>query len=345
MRLIVVLLLTFFCRAAYAVDVSIGVYYFPGWKSEAAWEKIIPYPERKPLLGWYKEGEDSVMGQQLDWMATYGIDFVVFDWYWRKDKVAESHAIEAFKRNAQSAVKYSILWANHDADLLGLNEIDRVAEYWIDNYFNDKRFLAVDGKPVVVILAPRNLEMSAKKAGYTTSDLLERVRSLAKKRNLGGVYFIAASHAIESVVQDLSRSGYDAVTAYNYHFGLSGVYRQDSPPQASHSFQELSDGYSTTWDWFARRSPLPYWLPVTAGWDKRPWGGSADPSHDRSEATNLEFGEHLQNAKAMISKGGGLISSHLVVCCWNEFGEGSYIEPTQGRGFSFLEKIRRVKLH
>jgi hypothetical protein len=31
-----------------------------------------------------------------------------------------------------------------------------------------------------------------------------------------------------------------------------------------------------------------------------------------------------------------------VICCWNEFGEGSYIEPTQKNGFSYLEKIKKV---
>lgn len=28
--------------------------------------------------------------------------------------------------------------------------------------------------------------------------------------------------------------------------------------------------------------------------------------------------------------------------CWNEFGEGHYIEPTRGYGYAYLEVIREV---
>ncbi len=31
-----------------------------------------------------------------------------------------------------------------------------------------------------------------------------------------------------------------------------------------------------------------------------------------------------------------------VICCWNEFGEGSIIEPTRQGGFARLEQIRAV---
>jgi hypothetical protein len=31
-----------------------------------------------------------------------------------------------------------------------------------------------------------------------------------------------------------------------------------------------------------------------------------------------------------------------IFCCWNEFGEGHYIEPTRGNGFSYLDAIRDV---
>ena len=31
-----------------------------------------------------------------------------------------------------------------------------------------------------------------------------------------------------------------------------------------------------------------------------------------------------------------------VVCCWNEFGEGSYIEPTKEMGAAVVERLGRV---
>ncbi|HGV3494408.1 TPA: hypothetical protein ACNGYJ_005928, partial [Klebsiella quasipneumoniae subsp. quasipneumoniae] len=62
---IILLLLSVKC---YGVEV--GVYYYPGWKKPGidAWEPIRKYPERMPLLGWYREGEDKIIQQQLSWM-------------------------------------------------------------------------------------------------------------------------------------------------------------------------------------------------------------------------------------------------------------------------------------
>ena len=36
----------------------------------------------------------------------------------------------------------------------------------------------------------------------------------------------------------------------------------------------------------------------------------------------------------------GPATNTLVFCCWNEFGEGHYIEPTRGYGFDYLDVIR-----
>jgi hypothetical protein len=31
-----------------------------------------------------------------------------------------------------------------------------------------------------------------------------------------------------------------------------------------------------------------------------------------------------------------------MICCWNEYLEGNYIEPTEGHGFRYLEAIKEV---
>ena len=31
-----------------------------------------------------------------------------------------------------------------------------------------------------------------------------------------------------------------------------------------------------------------------------------------------------------------------IICCWNEYGEGSYIEPTKAFGMQYLERVKKV---
>lgn len=81
---------------------------------------------------------------------------------------------------------------------------------------------------------------------------------------------------------------------------------------------------------------------MTSGWDKRPRGGSKAPLHDDSRSTPGEFRNHLLAARAVIDKYPTLTRRMGVICCWNEYGEGSFIEPTKVDGMKYLEQIRGV---
>jgi hypothetical protein len=83
-------------------------------------------------------------------------------------------------------------------------------------------------------------------------------------------------------------------------------------------------------------------VPVTSGWDKRPWGGSPDKMHDQSYSTPREFKEHLESARSVLNRFPGETLRTVVICCWNEFGEGSYIEPTEKWGFQYLQQVKNV---
>ncbi|MFX9077399.1 glycoside hydrolase family 99-like domain-containing protein, partial [Acinetobacter baumannii] len=75
---------------------------------------------------------------------------------------------------------------------------------------------------------------------------------------------------------------------------------------------------------------------MTSGWDKRPWGGSSDSDHDNSMGTADQFEQHLIAAKKRMDQFPAQTLKTGIICCWNEFGEGSFIEPTQQNGFDFL---------
>lgn len=62
-------------------------------------------------------------------------------------------------------------------------------------------------------------------------------------------------------------NSYDAVSAYNYHIGISNGI----PKKNSYSYQELIAGYKYTWNKILSDSDLPYIIPVSSGWDRRPW--------------------------------------------------------------------------
>jgi hypothetical protein len=321
---------------AHAEGYQIGVYYFPGWKdgqvgapSSQPWKPIKAFPEREPLLGWYDEGSKDVMGQQLNWMQKHGISFLVFDWYWNGNRPLLDHALKAyFSARNRATVPFSLLWANHGSNPNSRLDFESMVAFWIDNYFKRPEYFTLDGKPVVFVFSHGQLAKRAAEMGTTVPKLLADAEDIARSRALKGIYFVGSTHW----EPDLRQSGYSALSAYNYP-GLD---------KESESYGELDRDYRKIWQKVGANSGIPYLVPMTQGWDKRPWGGSRDPRHDNSGSTPQEFEEHLRAARLFMDTHSDRTKRVGVICCWNEFGEGSFVEPTKIHGFQYLERIKRV---
>lgn len=327
---------------------DVGVYYFPGWRDAPPlvkahpWNLIMRFPDRKPLLGWYEDGDPVVAAQHLRWMHDVGINFVIYDWYWLNDSgVALDHALKAYLQSPERRmVKFALLWANHSGVPSSTSQFEEVVRYWVRHYFVHKSYYRVGGKPVVFVFSPSFLDRDARQFGSTSQQLLVRAREIALSEGISGIYFVACTQAVASQVQiALPRDGYNAVSAYNYHFGLSG---KEDGRALSASYDELQDGYAESWRWIVTNSTLPYFVPVTVGWDKRAWGGSSQASHDLSFSTPMAFRGHLLRARALIDEYPARTNKTVVICCWNEFGEGSFIEPTEKYLDAYLKQVKAV---
>lgn len=344
------MLATLLCgTAAQAADYSIGVYYFPGWKDNQIggpytqpWEKIKPYAEREPMLGWYQEGDVPTMQQQLGWMNKYGIDYVIFDWYWGKDnKSMMDSALNAYLRAPdRHGVKFALMWSNHTTYIFSKVQMETLFKFWAQRYMFRPDYLKLDGKPVVYIFAAEVLNKNAEAIGMTPAELIAMGDQIFKQEGLPGLSVIAGAGAGIPGFDYSPKAGYVGYSAYNYHIG-PGV-RFAGGRALSHSYAELDQVYRGQWSWMMERASGTFVVPMTSGWDKRPWGGSQDKDHDESISTGAEFESHLRAARSLMDKAPDKTRKMGVVCCWNEYGEGSFIEPTKQNGFLYLEKIQKV---
>jgi hypothetical protein len=334
---------------AAAQDYKIGVYYFPGWKDNVPgavyplpWEKIKPFPEREPLLGWYTEGENAVMEQHLQWMRDYGIKFVAFDWYWiEANKPYLNHALDAYlQADNREHVHFALLWANHSPTRVpvSLEQWAILVRHWVGQYLRREEYFRLNGQPVVFVFDPERLENNARKLGSSSRELLATAQTIAREAGLPGIYFVCVNQANGPLASGQSAAmGYSALSAYNLHAAaVRNPFRR-----LSQSYAELDNVYRMDWEWMGANATLPYIVPMSSGWDMRPWGGSEDPLHDNSVGTPESFEEHLRAARDVMDKQPEAPKVG-VICCWNEFGEGSYIEPTKKWQFRYLEKVKSV---
>lgn len=351
-RVTLLLLLALCCAPLQARALELGAYYFPGWHSKSAYWNDLKglagsrspgraWPEREPLLGHYPEEEQWVAEQHIEWAAGYGLSFFAYDWYWDGQGVYLNHALERYlsARN-KSKLKFSLLWANHYGVPANLGQFSAMVDYWIEHYFKDAMYLRVDGKPVVFIFSPQALRDDAARFGRSTRELFELARAKALAKGLPGIYFVGSAPANSYWVKDyLPGNGYDAISAYNYRSGgFQGAYQGNEP--VATSYAELTQGYRDQWQWMLKNSPLPYFVPMSAGWDRRPWGSNS--SQDRCSSTPQSFREMLVAARKVLEQNLGKTKGIGIIYAWNELGEGGYIEPTKKWRFQYLEAIKDV---
>lgn len=324
---------------------TIGVLYFPGWTSNLPghpypqpWQPIKNFPERKPLLGWYSEGSLDVARSHMTWMRDYGVDFVTYSWYWDGKNPAFAHAIDAYRALPNDKPRFAVMWANHATQPTSGVFFYSMVRFWIENYFKDPKYLRINGMPVAFIMLGGRLDEKARAFGSSADELLAKANQMAIVSGLPGIYFVGGGGILRD--KDGGPKGFSAYFNYNLHSGpgnkISGENRM------SRNYSELDQAYQEYWKLYSSNSNAPFITPLTAGWDKRPWGGSADPLHDNSSPRDGDFEKHLVAARDFLASSPHRSLNMALICCWNEFGEGSYIEPTQGIGFSKLRAIRNT---
>jgi hypothetical protein len=119
--------------------------------------------------------------------------------------------------------------------------------------------------------------------------------------------------------------------------------------QLQTDYNTARDGYLAYWDKAATMYGVPYFPNITMGWDPSPRCFQGDKFGDFgypftntiSGNTPERFRDALEIAKQRLlaQKSGPKI---LTINCWNEWTEGSYLEPDTVHGLKYLEAIRDV---
>jgi hypothetical protein len=171
--------------------------------------------------------------------------------------------------------------------------------------------------------------------------VLDGLREKAQAKGLPGVY-VAAVHGGEAAV--IHRLGIDGVTGY--HYSGAGGNRPESRRLGDRTVQDLLEDYPTQtipghvrlWEQLAAAYGKDYLLATTPMQNWEPTFRSAGPVMQRQ--TPDAFREMLRRARSLIEARG--LRRFVNVEAWNEWLEGSYMEPSTQWGYEYLNAIRDV---
>jgi hypothetical protein len=321
-----------------ASDYEIGALYFPGWPSLDRWAPIWrTAPERKPVLGWYDEGNPECVDWQIKWAVENGLSYFLVDWYWDRGGMHLDHWVNAFqKARHKSYLKWAMMWANHNPPGSHSEEDQRkVTQFWLDHYFGTPEYYRINDLPVVMVWSPAGMNRDLEGKGGVKR-LLEISREMAFKAGYKGIWFIAMKWPEASTeakdVQWLADAGFDMTSIYHYmhHGGKAENWRY-------FPFDLVADSSLPYWRARQQTGILPFLPNLATGWDARPWhGDKGRVIHGRTVA---HFRRICEDAKRFAGESG---VRRLVLAPLNEWGEGSYAEPCREFGFGMYEAVRDV---
>lgn len=345
---------------AVASDHCVGAYLFPGWETRRQWQTIPLHPQ----LGTYDQAKPAVAEWQIKWAAEHGISFFAFDWYWRLGEEKLNSALDAFlrARNA-SALRFCLHACNesyfkaapqgrcgnyfdwgleweldspqdflHD---LSADDFTRQFSHIAERYFSHPSYLFLEGKPVFVQYRA-NLIMRAFGIPGTRA-IVAQVRRLLKDRGFD-LYLVAGGSCIHpDYVAQVKDAGFDAITGYNYIWTKATIQAHNGGQIMRGTYDDAVIGSEETWQRFRRicdAHGLDFIPPLCPGFDNSPWNGSVVITGNTPD----KFKQMCERVKPYAQPGHRM----LLIEAWNEWGEGSALEPTQEWGFEHLDVIRET---
>ena len=314
---------------------------------------------RKPLWGYVNEADPFVMEMQIEAAVSHGVNTFIYDWYWYDNQPFLEQCLDNgfLKARNNHKMKFYIMWANHTANTLwDTRTADDLFTVWdgavnreifnnivhrtIEKYFKHPSYYKIDGKPVYMLFDLENLvrglggveetwraldyfREETVKAGFPGLELHLTIRSRE--------YMATMLDDKTDILTFINKTGFDGVTHYQYY----DFAKYNKP------YTEILEHVKEEWAYIKENINAVYYPHVSVGWDANPRYKRLHPRlYTENTPENVQKGFEL--AKAYVDEGNGLKAPLIVVNAWNEWTEGSYLEPDDLNGYGYLEAIKKV---
>ncbi|MHB8687234.1 MAG: glycoside hydrolase family 99-like domain-containing protein [Candidatus Dormibacteraceae bacterium] len=287
-----------------------------------------------------------------------GIDAFLVDWYWY-DGPFLNRPLDQVLLGLETPLSFALMWANHDwqdvfpaphgvplkllapavVDSVGFSQVTQIV---IDRYMSSSRYWRVDGAAYFSIFEIDNLVdwlggINAARSAF------DDFRARAAAAGIGKLHLAAITTKFTPNGEghrNLEALGIDSINHYNWssQFGSDPIVPYRSWRQSA----------EREWDTAAATYPVPSAPNVSVGWDCTPRTPPSEPVRVEvwpyqpvvidNNPQELELAvRHALEWLAARSE-----PSYLTINAWNEWTEGSVLEPNDQWGSAQLKAVKRA---
>ena len=312
------------------------------------------YMPREPLNdNYYCLLDKSTFEWQINLAKEYGIYGFCFYHYWfGEDTILMKKPMELYLNNQDLDLPFCISWANETWSRRwnGSDQDNGTQETWIRHFeylldfFKDKRYIKVDGKPLFVLYKPEIFP--------DYKEMFKLWDTLAKKNGLPGITF-AVQGAVWNNILDVDDSfvdyrimyepGYTACQSKDkkgLRFRISTRILKELTKMSSGIKVNCLKPYGETClNIVNRKVDSDKMIPgFFVNWDNTPRKGDAADSYIGSNPKVYE-----KYLSLLIKKAREEYKKDIIfINAWNEWAESCYLEPDKKFGYGYLEATKRA---
>nr|WP_197486675.1 glycoside hydrolase family 99-like domain-containing protein [Mucilaginibacter sp. L294] len=368
-------------RAQQANHYDVAAYVWPAYQPDARfkdigvfkdgkgeWESIYKakpkFPGDKqpevPLWGYVNEADPKVMEKKIDAAVSHGVNVFIYDWYWYDGKPFLENGINKGFLGAKNRnkMKFYLMWANHDHSAYLDNTTDDKSKiYWhggidrptfntmiahiIKDYFKQPNYYKINGEPVISIY---ELATFVKGLGGITKakEALDYFTQKTKEAgfpglHVQGILWGELPSNLSGVPGDTTVTQNNTVAALNLK-SLTNYQWVHYVPLTR--YDKWGEKGIARWDKFSKEFTVPYFPQVSISWDNNP----RFPVALQGRVTNA----NPEDFKRFLIKAKEYLDDHpnqpklITINAWNEWAEGSYLEPDKEHGYGYLNAVKEV---
>jgi len=294
-------------------------------------------------FGFYDLRVQETRREQIEVAKQYGIDGFCYHYYWFSGTRILNLPLDDMLADPESNMPFCLCWANEnwtrrwdasDYEILiaqkhlpedNLNFIKSLVPF-----FEDRRYIRVDGKPFLIIYRPQHLP----DARNTVQIWREYCRSIG----LGDIHVCAAlTHGNE----DYAKFEFDSAVEFPPH-NLREVMNINGSIKFFEPFQGSVMQYAAIAQSYLGRTYLNerVFKTVFPSWDNTARTGNRAVVVQNGVPENYEYWLSSTIDKVLQSGDGDQL---VFINAWNEWAEGCHLEPDRWFGHGFLQATRNAK--
>lgn len=302
----------------------------------------IPYD-----VGYYDLNDINTFERQIYLAKHYGVTGFCFHYYWFSGKQIMEKPLQLFLKHKELDMQFCIHWANENWTALwdgGENEMmfkQELEESDDDKFMQDvlpfmkdTRYMKIDGKPILIIYRANIWSQQR------VVKLLENFRRCAQKAGFPDLYIMLTN--AREFEEDVEEWGADALVEFPPH--VVGTMMEAYRPKGYinpyfYGWIKSAQSFIEHKSYFIKHKSKKFFRSALTAWD--------NTARKATSGSSIYVGLNPQTFKTWISdiineskKIHSADENIVFINSWNEWAEGSHLEPDMKYGYAYLQALK-----